>query len=184
MDETSVRNEMSSILELVSSDLATVRTGRATPALVEDVVVAVYGGTQKLKVVELGSITAPDSQTILIEPWDKSIIGEIRQGILAANIGLNPSIDGSLIRISLPPLTGEDREKYIKLLRTKLEQGKVMIRRVRSDAMHDIKKSFEDKSLSEDEKFASEKRLQEITDDFVAKIDSLGSAKEKELLQP
>ncbi len=183
MDEASIRKEMSSILDLVISDTATIRTGRGTPALVEDIVISAYGGTQKLKVVELASITAPDPQTIIIDPWDKSIVGEIKQGILLANIGLNPSVDGNIIRLSLPPLTTEDREKYVRLLRTKLEQGRVMIRQVRGNVMHEIKKDFEAKTLSEDEKFRAEKRLQTLTDEYIEKINALGETKEKELLQ-
>lgn len=182
MDEDKIKREMSSVIELVSSDLSSLRTGRASPALVEDIIIPAYGGTQKLKIIELGSINAPDPQTIVIDPWDKSIIGEIRQGLLAANLGLTPIIAGEVIRLSLPPLTTEDREKYVKLLRSKLEQGKVMIRHIRSDTMRDLKKAFEDKTLSEDQKFASEKRTQELTDQFISQIDSLGEAKQKELL--
>src|SRR3990170_7009645 len=164
MDETSVRKKMQQVVDLVTSDVGGIRTGRATPALVEGIEIAVYGGTQKLKLIELATISAPDTQALVIDPWDKSVIGEIRQGILAANIGMNPSIDGQIIRIVLPPLTTEDREKYVKLLSTKLENGKVMIRQTRGDSMHEIKKSFEAKELTEDEKFAKEKLLQEITD--------------------
>jgi len=120
---------------------------------------------------------------LVIEPWDKSIIGEIRQGIVAANIGLNPVIDAEILRISLPPLTSEDREKYVKLLSTKLENGKIMIRQVRGDFMHEIKKAFEVKELSEDEKFGQEKSLQEITDEFIDKIEEDGERKKQELLQ-
>src|SRR3989344_638384 len=103
MNEDDIRKKMQQVLGLVTGDIASIRTGRATPALVEDLTVAVYGGAQKLKIQELATITAPDTQTLVIDPWDKSIIGEIRQGIMAANIGLNPSIDGEAIRISLPP---------------------------------------------------------------------------------
>lgn len=174
---------MQQVIDLIISDIGAIRTGRATPALVEDLQVAVYGGQQKLKVNELGTIAAPDSQTLVIDPWDKSIIGEIRQGILAANIGFNPIIAGEVIRISLPPLTTEDREKYVRLLSAKLENGRIMIRQVRGDAMHEIKKSFEAKEISEDEKFAQEKRLQEITDEFIEDINQAGEKKKEELLQ-
>ena len=183
MDETSVRSKMQQIIDLVSSDIGGIRTGRATPALVEDIMVLVYGGQQKLKIQELATISAPDTQTIVIDPWDKSIIGEIRQGILAANVGMNPSIDGELIRVNFPPLTTEDREKYIKLLSTKLENGRIMIRQVRGDAMKGVKEKFESKELSEDDKFLHEKKLQEITDEFVGKIEQLGEHKKQELLQ-
>lgn len=177
-----IRGRMQVALDLVLKDLSTIRTGRATPALVEDIVILAYGGSQKLRLQEVASITTTDPQTIVIDPWDKSIIGEIRQGLLA-NAGLNPSIDGEIIRISFPPMTGEDRDKYIKLLSTKLENGRVMIRQIRGDGMQDIKKSFEGKEITEDEKFASEKKLQEITDGFVKRIDGAGKAKETELLQ-
>ena len=182
MDETSVRSKMQQAVELVTSDIGAIRTGRATSALVEGLVIAVYGGTQKLKVQELATISAPDTQTLVIDPWDKSIIGEIRQGIAAANIGMNPMIDGELIRVTMPPLTTEDREAYSRLLSTKLENGRVMIRQVRGEAMHEIKKGFEEKELSEDEKFAQEKRLQEVTDEFIAKLDEVGEKKRQELL--
>lgn len=183
MDETSIRSKMQQVLDLTTSDVGSIRTGRAVPSLVANLVVAVYGGTQKLKIQELATITTPDTQTIVIDPWDKSIIGEIRQGILAANIGMNPSIDGEIIRIALPPLTTEDREKYVKLLSTKVENGKIAIRQIRGDVMHDIKKSFEEKELSEDEKFDLEKKVQSITDEFVGKIDEGGERKRQELLQ-
>lgn len=183
LDEASVRSRMQEVLDMVIADINSIRTGRATPALIEDLEVSVYGGQQKLKINELATITAPDAQTIILDPWDKSIIGEIRQGILTANVGLNPAIDGEIMRINLPPLTTEDREKYVKLLSGKLENGRIMIRQVRSDIMKGIRKDFEEKQVSEDEKFNQEKRLQEITDEFVGKIDEAGENKKQELLQ-
>ncbi len=183
MDESSIRSKMQSSLDIVASDIAGIRTGRATPALVENIVCPAYGGTQRLKVVELATISAPDPTQIIINPWDKSIIGDIRKGITEANIGMNPSIDGEIIRITMPPLTTEDREKYIKLLSTKLENGKVIIRQVRADEMHEIKKKFETKEMTEDEKFGNEKKLQEITDEYVGKIEEMGEKKKAELLQ-
>ncbi len=167
---------------MVRDDVSAIRTGRATPALVEDIVVDAYGGAQKMRLNELASITATDAQTVVISPWDKSIIGEIKKGILASNAGYNPSIDGDIIRIVMLPLTREDREKYVKLLGTKLENGKIMLRQVRTNVMKDIKDLFEKKEISEDEKFGSEKRLQEITDQYVKTIEDMGEAKEKELL--
>jgi ribosome recycling factor len=183
MDESSLRSKMQSSLNTVATDIAGIRTGRATPALVENIVCPAYGGTQKLKVMELATITAPDPTQIVINPWDKSIIGDIKKGIMEANIGMNPSIDGEIIRITMPPLTTEDREKYIKLLSGKLETGKVMIRQVRSDEMHEIKKKFEAKEITEDDKFGQEKKLQEITDEYIGKIEEMGGKKKAELLQ-
>jgi ribosome recycling factor len=183
MREEEVKKKMQEVLDLVASDVASIRTGKANSSLVDDVEVIVYGGQQKMRVNELGTITTPDTQTIVIEPWDKSIIGEIRKGLMSANLGLNPAIDGEIIRISLPPMTTEDRENYVKLLNTKIENGKIMIRQIRGDAMRDIKEGFENKDLSEDEKFAQEKRLQEITDDYTDKIEEIGDNKKQELLK-
>ncbi|AKM83369.1 ribosome recycling factor [Candidatus Woesebacteria bacterium RIFOXYC1_FULL_31_51] len=183
MDETQVTSKMQRVVDLVVSDISGIRTGRATPSLVENINCPAYGGTQVLKVIELASISAPDTQTLVISPWDKSIIGDIRKGILEANIGMNPSIDGEIIRISFPPLTTEDREKYVKILSGKLENGKVLIRSVRADEMHLIKKNFEDKKITEDEKKDAETKIQELTDLYIGKIESLGEAKKSDLLQ-
>ena len=182
MDDSLVRSKMQVVMELVNSELSTIRTGRATGAIVEDLYVTVYGGQQKLKIKELGTISATDPQTLTIEPWDKSIAGEIRQGIQKANVGLNPSLDGEIIRISMPPLTTEDREKYVKILSGKLENGKVMIRQIRAEFMKEIKDLFEKKEISEDEKFRQEKKLQELTDEFVENVESTGKKKEEEIL--
>lgn len=183
MDETSVSSKMQAILNNLISGIATIRTGRVTPSLVENLEVGVYGGQQRLKILELASITISDPQTIVIDPWDKSIIGEIKKGIEAANVGMNPIIDGEIIRISMPPLTTEDREKYVKLLSGKLEEERVEIRKIRAETMHVIKKGYEDKELTEDQKFAQEKKLQELTDEFIKKIEEKANMKKKELLQ-
>ncbi|KKR54686.1 MAG: Ribosome-recycling factor [Candidatus Woesebacteria bacterium GW2011_GWF1_40_24] len=183
MDESSIRSKMQLTLDVVASDIGAIRTGRATPALVENIVCPAYGGTQRLRVMELATISVPDPTQIVINPWDKSIIGDIRKGIVEANIGLNPSIDGEIIRIVIPPMTTEDREKYVKLLSGKLENGKVAVRQVRGDEMHDIKNKFEAKEITEDDKFAFEKKLQEITDEFIRKIEEMGEKKKTELLQ-
>ena len=183
MDEALVTSKMQKVVDLVSSDIGGIRTGRATPSLVEHIECPAYGGTQVLKIIELASISAPDTQTLVISPWDKSIIGDIRKGILEANLGMNPSIDGEIIRISFPPLTTEDREKYVRLLSGKLENGKVLIRQVRGDTMHEIKKKSEDKEITEDEKFAQEKKLQELTDLFIERLEKIGEAKKQDLMQ-
>ncbi len=183
MDEASLSSKMQSSVNVLASDIAGIRTGRATPALVENIVVPAYGGTQHLRIMEVASITAPDPTQIVISPWDKSIIGDIRKGILEANNGMNPSIDGEIIRIVIPPLTTEDREKYVKILSGKLENGKVMVRGVRADEMHEIKKQFEAKEITEDDKKDQEKKLQDLTDSFIAKIEEMGEKKKAELLQ-
>ncbi|MDP1710135.1 MAG: ribosome recycling factor [bacterium] len=183
MDETSVLFKMQASVDSLTSDISSIRTGRATPSLVENIVVPAYGGTQRLRVLEVASITAPDPSQLVISPYDKSIIGDINKGILEADIGMNPNIDGEIIRIVMPPMTTEDREKYVKLLSGKLENGKVTIRQIRADVMHEIKKKFEAKEITEDEKFGQEKKLQELTDSFIKKIEEAGEKKKQELLQ-
>lgn len=185
MNENEIREKMQRVVDNVRQDISSVRTGRVTPALVEDIMVEAYssspaGGT-KLRVKELASISAQDSQTLLITPWDKQVVGEIRKGIEAANVGLSPVISGDVIRITLPPLTAEDREKYVKLLHQKLENGRVSVRQARGDGMRDIKRGFEEKSITEDERSSQEKKLQELTDQFIAQIDEIGKTKESEL---
>jgi len=173
------RSKMQKAMEALSSDLATVRTGRATPSLVENISVSVYGGSTKLKLLELATIGASDSQTLVITPFDGSIIEEIRKGISEANVGLNPVVDGQLIRISIPPLSQERREELIHLMRQKLEAGRIMIRQIRHEAMDGIKKA----ELSEDETSRLEKEVQAMTDKFIGEIDALGRKKEEDLLQ-
>ncbi len=181
MDEKEISNKMQRALDALKDDLSGIRTGRATSSMVENVVVLAYGGAQRLKIMELASISVPDAQQIIVEPWDKSIIGEIRKGIEAANIGLNPSIDGDKIRLSVPPMTTEDREKFVKLLSQKMENARIMVRQIRGEGMQDIKKSFEEKALSEDQRELSEKNLQKITDEFIKKIEDMGMIKEQDL---
>lgn len=182
MDQTSLNQKFQKVVDSVASDISGIRTGRATPSLVENIIVPAYGGTQHLRVLELGTITAPDTQTLVISPWDKSIIGDIRKGILEANLGMNPSIDGEIIRISFPPLTTEDREKYVKLLSQKIENGKIQVRQVRAEQMHEIKKMFENKGLTEDDKKDNEEELQKLTDQFIAKLEEISEKKKQELL--
>lgn len=183
MDEASINQKMQKVLDSLVTDISGIRTGRATPSLVENMVCPAYGGTQRLRVMEVASITAPDPSQLVISPYDKSIIGDIKKGILEANIGMNPNIDGEIIRIVMPPMTTEDREKYVKILSQKLEVGKVSIRSVRADEMQDIKKKFEAKEITEDDKKAYEKKTQEITDEFVKKIEEAGEKKKADLMQ-
>lgn len=183
MDTASLDQKFKKVIDLFTSDIAQVRTGRVNASLVENITCPAYGGTQMLRVMELGTITSPDPYTLVITPWDKSIIGDIRKGILEANLGMNPSIDGEIIRIAFPPLTTEDREKYVKILSQKLETAKVMTRQVRADAMQEIKSDFEKKVITEDQKQEDEKKVQEATDKAVSQIESLAEKKKQELLQ-
>lgn len=177
------RQKMQKVLEVLRTDLATVRTGKAAPSLVENIIIPAYGGTARLKVMELATVSATDPQTLTITPFDNSIIGEINKGIMEANIGLTPSNDGQVIRISVPPLSEERRNQLIHLMSQKLEGGRVQARQMRHEAMTEIKKQYNDKTISEDEMLRLEKEIQKVTDDTMADIKTLGEKKEEELLQ-
>ncbi len=174
--------QMQKVIEVIKTDLSTVRTGRATPSLVENIVINAYQGTAKMRVVELAHVSVSDPQTLLITPFDPSIIGEINKGIQESNIGFTPVIDGQLIRISIPLLSQERRQELVHLVNQKLEGGKIQVRQVRHEAMTEVKKMLDDKTISEDDQQRLEKEIQKLTDDTIAELDSLGKKKEEELL--
>lgn len=177
---TTAHQNMQKALEVLKADLSTIRTGRATPALVENIVVSVYGGTAKMKIVELAHCSALDAQTLQIAPYDISIINEIGKGIQEANLGLTPAIDGQIIRITIPALSQERREQLVHLVNQKLEGAKVQIRQSRHEAMDEIKKLS---GVSEDDQERLEKEVQKATDDTTKEIDVLGDKKKEELMQ-
>lgn len=185
MDNTvlEMRQKMQKALMVLQEDLATVRTGRAMPSLVENVVVSVYAGAQRLKIKELATIAASDPQTLVLQPFDPSIAGEIQKGIMEANIGLTPSSDGNVIRISIPPLSQERRVELIKLMKQKLENGRIAIRQVRQDARNVVRKQHNDKEISEEQMFAIDKEIQKVTDEIMLSVDEVGRRKEAELMQ-
>ena len=174
---------MQKVLDVLKTDLATVRTGRASPSLVENIVVAAYQGAQRLKVVELAQIQATDPQTIVITPYDATIIGEIHKAIMEGNVGLTPIIDGTIIRISIPPLSEERRQQLVGLVNQKLEGGKIQVRQMRHEAVNETRKQFNDKQISEDDLLRLEKEVQNITDKTISEIDTMGKKKEEELMQ-
>ena len=177
---TDVNTRMGKITDLFLNDIGSLRTGRATPGLIENVVVTVYGA-QKMKLIELGSISAPDVRSLTFQPWDQGLIREISNGISAANIGMTPVVDGQLIRLSLPMLTQEQREDYVKLLGRKLEGARGMVRDARADYRKKLMDAKNDKTISEDEFKRDETELQKITDEFVKKLEDLSGKKEVEI---
>ena len=136
-----------------------------------------------MKVVELAQIGVQDSQTLIITPYDSSIIGEISKGLMEGNIGLMPVIDGQIIRISIPNLTEERRQQLVGLVNQKLEGGKVQVRQVRHEAMDEVKKQLNAKTISEDDVFRLEKDIQRVTDETIGELEFLGKKKEEELMQ-
>lgn len=173
------RSQMQKALQVLHDDMNTIRTGKAAPSLVENLVISAYGGSTKLKVMELATVAATDAQTLVLTPFDPSIVNELQKGIQDSNTGLSPVVDGHLLRIALPPLSQERREQLIHLMKQKLENGKILIRQSRHEAMTDVKKA----EVSEDEEHRVEKEVQKITDEFIGQIDSMGKQKEQELLK-
>ncbi len=178
-----MRGRMQKALMVLQEDLATVRTGRAMPSLVENVVVSVYAGAQRLRIKELATISASDPQTLVLQPFDPSIAGEIQKGIMEANVGLTPSSDGNIIRISIPPLSQERRVELIKLMKQKLENGRIAIRQIRQDARNIVRKQHNDKEISEEQMYRTDQEIQKITDEIMSPVDEMGRRKEEELLQ-
>ena len=180
MDPSESRGKMRKALEAFKSDLATIKVGRARPALVEQIKVAAYEGTV-LELRELANITASDSQQIVISPWDKSIIRKISQAISELGLNLNPVVEGEIIRIRIPPLTEERKKEMEKLIHVKVERGRKMVRMIRNDVKSEIERLKGESGFSEDDIFRSLKDLQDLHNEFIEKIEGLGEAKRKEI---
>lgn len=174
------KQKMTKAMDVVTQDLASIRSGRATPSLIEQIEIPAYGGTAVMKLMELATISAPDAKTLVIQPYDQTVLPDIERGIQTAKTGLTPIVDGEIIRISIPALTEERRKEFIKLAHTKIEAGKIMVRQIRQDAMHESKK---DDTMNEDQQKMLEKQIQDITDQMTKSLDDLAQRKEKELMQ-
>ncbi len=172
---------MAKALESFKRDLAKVRTGRASLSLLDDIRVDYYGTPTPLN--QVGALAVPEPRLITIQPWEKNLIGEIEKAILKSDLGLNPSSDGQLIRLIFPPLTEERRKEMVKLVKRMGEDAKVAVRNTRREANDSLKKLEKDKEISEDELKRGEKEIQDLTDDFVARIDKVISEKEKDLME-
>lgn len=164
------------VLEVVAQDLGTIRTGKATPALIDNLLVEAYGS--KMKLVELATVAATDPTTLLVTPFDVTNVEAIVKAIQEANLGLTAMPEDVKVRVVVPPLSQERRQEYVKLAHTKVEGGKVMVRQVRHEAMEDVGRS----GVDEDTKKRLEKEIQEMTDSMVEKLELLAAEKEKELM--
>jgi len=171
---------MDKTLQALRRDLATLRAGRASPALLEKVQAEYYGAM--MPVNQLGSIHTPDPRTLVIQPWDKSALAAVERAILKSDLGLTPVNDGEVIRINIPPLTEERRMELVKQTRKLGEEAKVAIRNIRRDANDEIKKK-EKSEISEDESRRHQEDIQKLTDRFIAEIDKMLAAKEKEITE-
>lgn len=168
-------------LEFLQKELSGIRAGRANPALLEDIPVQAYGTTMKL--VEVGTISAPQPTLLTVSAWDGSVIKDIEKAIRDANLGLNPAVDGTTIRVPIPPLTEERRAEYVKVAKAKGEDCKVEIRKVRQDQRSDWDQDEKDGNIGEDEHARLEKQLQDLVDKTTAMVDELVKQKEQDLMQ-
>ena len=167
--------------EVVEHEFAGVRTGKASPSLVENILVEVYGGSQ-MRIRELAGITTPEPRLLVIQPWDASTTQPIEKAIQKSNLGLNPAVQGKIIRIPLPELSTERRQEFVKVVHKMAESGRVAIRHVRRDAIDHMKKESKDAKISEDDLEHGEKEVQKLTDQYIAKIDAHLAHKEQEIL--
>lgn len=176
-----VERKMGRSLDALQRELASLRTGRATPSLIENVAVDYYGSPTPLK--QLATITAPDARAILVQPWDRQSLRDIEKSLMRSELGFNPSNDGNTITVPIPPLNQERRQELVRLLKRKIEEGKVSIRNVRRDGLESLRKLERDKAISQDQNRRSQEQLQKTTDARIKDIDLVAAAKEAEIMQ-
>lgn len=176
-----VERRMNRSMEALERELATLRTGRATPSLVENISVDYYGSPTPLK--QIASISAPDARAIMIQPWDRQALRDIERSLMQSEMGFNPSNDGNIITVPIPPLNQERRQELVRLLKRKIEEGKVSVRNVRRDGLESLRKLERDKAISQDQNRRSQDQLQKTTDSFIKGMDQVSTTKESEIMQ-
>jgi ribosome recycling factor len=175
-----VEERMQKSIKSLQKEFSTIRTGRANPAMFEGLKVSVYGTDMPMN--QVATISVPEPRLVVIQPWDKSNLGEVEKAILKSDLSVNPSNDGNLIRIQIPELTEERRKEYVKLAKAKAEECKVAIRNVRRDGNDMIKSLEKDKEVSEDDSKVTQDKIQKITDRYIEETQKLTDNKEKEIL--
>ncbi len=180
-DFKEIESKMQKCLEATRGEFAAVRTGRASPALLDRLVVEAYGQAAPLK--QVAGVSIPDSRTLLITAWDKGVVSEIRKAIEKSDLGLTPNVDGTAIRLVIPPLNEERRRDLAKLIKKKGEDGRIAVRNVRHHAHDELKNELKSHAITEDENKRMQDTLQKLTDKYVKEIDGLVVAKEKEIME-
>jgi len=175
-----VKERMEEALDAVRREFGTVRTGKATPALLDTVRVDAYGA--KMPLNQVATISTPDASLLVVQPFDRSLMGEVEKAILQADLGLNPGNDGQVIRVPIPALNEERRKEYVKLLSKMAEEARVSIRHARREGNDEVKERKKEGELSEDEARRTEDEIQKLTDQYIGKIEELLEAKEKEIM--
>ncbi|ACL69525.1 ribosome recycling factor [Halothermothrix orenii] len=179
--EKNAKQKMEKVLEATKHDLNTVRTGRARPSLVENIMVDYYGTQTPIQ--QMAKVVAPEARQLVIEPWDKSVIESIEKAILKSNLGLNPSNDGNVIRINIPQLTEERRKELVKVAHEKAEKGRIAIRNIRREANDELKEMEKNSEISEDNYHRGLDMIQELTDTYIDKIDKMLEDKEQDIME-
>ena len=172
------KQQMRKALDNTQREFATIRSGKATTSLLDTVKVDAYG--QQTLLNQVGSVAAPEAQLLTVQPWDKGLLGAIEKAIMTADLGLNPSNDGNIIRVPLPPLTEERRKDLMKIVRKLAEEGKIAVRHARTEAISAAKKM---EHISDDEKHRTEGEIQKLHDEFIEQINTLVTAKEAEIME-
>jgi len=181
MDLTSFKQNLASTVSALKEELKGIRTGRANPAMVEDLIVETYGGTTKLRLKDLSTITTEGASALVISPFDPSTIQDIEKAILKSPLGVSPQTQGTRITIRIPPMSQEQRDKYVKLIGQMIEEKRAVVRNHRDDVRKKIKDEFEKKTMTEDEKYRSEKEIDTLTQKVNEDIASVKSAKDREI---
>jgi len=176
-----LRGRMGKSVEVLQEELLGIRTGRASPALVERLQVEYYGTLTPLN--QMASVAVPEPRLLVIRPWDPSALNDIERAIQKSDLGLTPMNDGKLIRLNIPRLTEERRRELVKLVARRVEDGRVAIRNLRRDALKDMQEFEKEKMISEDEFFRAKDEVQELTDQFITRIDEIGKRKEEEVME-
>lgn len=179
IDDAEVR--MGKAIDALRRDLATIRTGRASPSLVDRLTVDYYGSSTPLN--QLAGISVPEPRLLVIQPWDRGSMAAIEKAIMKSELGLNPTNDGQVVRITIPPLTEERRKQLVKLVQGHVEEGKVALRNIRRDAMAHVKELMNEKMIGEDEERRAEQQVDELTKRFVNDAEQVGKSKEQEVLE-
>lgn len=179
--KASAKEKMSKAIQAYSRELASVRAGRANASLLDRITVDYYGAPTPVN--QLAGISVPEARLLVIQPYDKTILGEIEKAIMKSDLGLNPTSDGNIIRIAIPALTEERRKELVKLVKKEAEEAKVAIRNIRRDANDELKKLEKSGDITEDGLRGYSDEIQKLTDDSIAKIDSMTKDKEKEILE-
>ncbi|MCL7453164.1 MAG: ribosome recycling factor [Anaerolineae bacterium] len=176
-----LRERMSKTVEVLQDDLLSIRTGRASPALVEKLPVEYYGSLTPL--IQLASIAVPEPRLLVVRPFDPSALPDIERAILRSDLGLTPMNDGKLIRLSIPRLTEERRRELVRVVARRVEEARVAIRNLRRDALKDLQEFEKEKMISEDDFFRAKDEVQALTDEYIQKIDEIGQRKEEEVME-